>query len=333
MPLIVTPHQLSQQAELYHQLGALTAAGIALPHSLGMLQQSAGSGSFRRPLQQTIRQLDQGATFSEAVARVRGWLPSFDIALLRAGEQSGRLDVCFKILSSYYNERAQLVRSLINDLLYPAFLLHFGIFILAFPNLFRTWNLPLYLRQTVGVLVWPYLLILLLVFACQGRHGEAWRALLERITQLIPILGNARRQLALARLCAALEALINAGVSIVEAWDMAAAASGSPAVRHAVRCGKPRILAGETPAEVVRANRAFPELFANLYHTGEISGQLDDALQRLHKYYQEEASRKFKTLAQWIPRLIYLVIVFFMASKVFEFWSNYFGEINKVLNF
>jgi len=173
----------------------------------------------------------------------------------------------------------------------------------------------------------------LLIWACQGRHGEMWRSLVERISQWIPILGTARRHLALARLSAALEALINAGVSIIEAWDLAASASGSPALRRAVLIGKPRVLAGETPAEMVSSDPVFPELFANLYHTGEISGQLDGALKRLHLYYQEEGSRKLKVLAQWMPRLVYLLVVMFAVSKIFKFYTGYFDQINKAINF
>jgi type IV pilus assembly protein PilC len=333
MPLIVTPRQLSQRAELYHQLEALTTAGIGLPKALEVLERSPPSRSLRRPLHRIRVQLDEGATFSDSLRRVPGWLPSFDIALLQAGEQSGRLDACFKLLAVYYNERAQLVRSVIQDLLYPVFLFHFAVFIGPFPNLFVTGNVAMYLRQTVGALALPYTLGFLLIWACQGRHGEMWRSLLERISQWIPILGTARRNLALARLAAALEALINAGVSIIEAWDLAASASGSPALRRAVLTGKPRVLAGETPAEMVSSNPVFPELFANLYHTGEISGQLDGALQRLHHYYQEEGTRKLKLLAQWAPRLVYLYIMMLIASRILKFWLGYFDEINKAINF
>src|SRR5580765_4609131 len=103
MPLIVTPKQLSQRAELYHQLAALTTAGIGLPKALEVLERSPPARSLRRPLHRISVQLAEGATFSEALRNVPGWLPSFDIALLQAGEQSGRLDACFKLLAVYYN--------------------------------------------------------------------------------------------------------------------------------------------------------------------------------------------------------------------------------------
>ncbi len=63
------------------------------------------------------------------------WLPSFDLALIEAGEQSGRLDACFKLLALYYSERARMVKQAISDLLYPLFILHMAAFIFPFIEL------------------------------------------------------------------------------------------------------------------------------------------------------------------------------------------------------
>jgi type II secretory pathway component PulF len=139
--------------------------------------------------------------------------------------------------------------------------------------------------------------------------------------------------LALGRLAAALEALLNAGVTVIEAWELAGAASGSPALRRAVLAWRPQVDGGRTPAESLRASPEFPELFANQYATGEISGQLDDTLRRLHGYYQEEGSRKLHALARWFPRAVYLVIVFLIAFFVVRSWSAYFRQIQNLSGF
>ncbi len=141
----------------------------------------------------------------------------------------------------------------------------------------------------------------------------------------VPLLGSARHYLALSRLAAALEALINAGVNIVDAWNLAATASGSPAFRHAVATWKPQLAAGRTPAELVRACPLFPETFANLYASGEISGKLDETLRRLYVYYQEEGTLKLQLFATWTPRLAYLIVVCIIAYKIIQFYTGYFN--------
>ena len=332
MPLIVTPGQLSRRSELYHQLAQLTAAGLGLVHAVEQLQRHPPARSYRRPLGHVVDELAKGFTFSESVRRADGWTTDFDIALLEAGERSDRLDVCFRVLADYYSDRARLARQMIADLAYPTFLLHFAVFIFPFPKLFLSGNWIAYLAKTFGILIPIYLLLALVIYAAQGKHGEAWRGFVERIIRPIPVLGAARRELALSRLAMALEALISAGVSIIEGWELAATVSGSPALRRTVYAWGPGVRAGATPAEALNASGRFPDLFANQYMSGEVSGKLDEVLRRLHTYYQEEGTRKMRAVAQWTPRLIYLMVALGIAYYIVKFWSGYFGEVQKVID-
>ena len=99
------------------------------------------------------------------------------------------------------------------------------------------------------MLVPLYALVALLIYAAQSHHGETWRGWVESILRPIPVLGTARHYLALSRLAGALEALLSAGVTIIEAWELAANASGSPALRRAVVGWRPLVHGGQTPAE------------------------------------------------------------------------------------
>ena len=325
--MILTPGQFTQRAEFYHQLGQLTGAGLGLIYALEQLKRSPPAPSYRQPIQQLLDQLGHGYTLAESLQRIGQWLPAFDIALLQAGEHSGRLEACFRLLADYYTDRARLARQVIGDLAYPAFLFHFAIFILPFSKFFTSGNWLAYLCQTIGVLIPIYIVIALVIYAAQSRHGEKWRAWVESVIRPIPVLGTARRYLALSRLAAALEALLSAGVTIIEAWELAATASGSPALRRVVLAWRPRVDAGLTPAEALNASAKFPDLFANQYATGEVSGKLDDTLRRLHTYYQEEGSRKLHAVAQWTPRVVYLLVALMIAYRVIRFWVGHFQDI------
>ena len=190
-----------------------------------------------------------------------------------------------------------------------------------------TGNWVLYLAQTFGVLIPLYALAGLGIYAAQSRHGETWRGWVERILRPVPLLGTARHYLALSRLAAALEALLSAGVSIVEAWEMAATASGSPALRQTVLAWRPLVDAGQTPADAVSSSAKFPDLFASQYAAGEISGKLDETLRRLHEYYQEEGSRKLHMVSQWTPRIVYLMVAGMIAFFVLRAGIAYINMI------
>lgn len=328
-----TPGQLTRRSEFYQQLGQFLSAGVDITTALKHLRTHGIGRDYGVAIDSLLASISSGSTFTESLQALPGWFPDFDLALLNAGEQSGRLDASLKLLAAYYQERASLLREVIGGLAYPAFLLHFAVFILPFPGLFVSGDLSAYLRSTLSVLIPIYLVAGLLWYAVHSQHGAGWRSLLERISSHLPLLGSARQCLALSRLSAALEGLISAGVNILEAWPLSAAASGSPRIQRTVEAWRPLLDAGKTPAELVADSACFPELFASHYATGEASGRLDDNLERLRDFYREEGSRKLKALAQWTPRLLYLALVLAIAYKIIQFWSGYFGRIAEIGNF
>jgi type II secretory pathway component PulF len=332
MPLILAPGQLIRRAHFYQQIGQLTAAGVPILNVLEMLQRNPPDRTFVQHIRAMQTAITQGATFTDALRGLGDWTPAFDIALIEAGEKSGRLDVVCRLIAAYYEERAKMIRQMITDLLYPAFVLHFAIFLFPLISFIQTGNFVGYVLKVLVVLIPLYAIIGWLIYATQDRRSLKWRAKLERLLRPVPVLGKARQSLALARLAASLEALLNAGVNIIQAWDLAAEAAGSPALRTAVAEWKPRVVAGETPAQAVKSSPLFPELFGNLYSTGELGGQLDESLQRLHAYYQEDGTRKMHLLAQWVPRLIYFAVLLIGGYEVVTiFYKADIAPLNDIM--
>jgi type II secretory pathway component PulF len=331
--VICTPGQLARRAEFYHQWAQLTGAGLGVIQSLNQLKRSPPSRSYRQPIQRLLDSIQQGFTIHESLRALGSWLSEFDLALLSAGEQSGRMEECLRMLSVHYSNRAGLAREFVMALLYPLFLLHFAVFLFPFIEFFSTGDFIKYLIQTFGILIPLYAFTGLMIFAAQSRHGESWRAFVEELLHVIPVLGRARRELSVSRFASALEALISAGVTIIEGWQLAAAASGSPALVRVVGSWKQALADGNTPGELVSATRAFPEMFSSQYYIGETSGQLDQTLKRMARYYHEEGSRKLKIVVQWVPRFIYFGIMGMIAYKIISFYMGYFSMLRQVGGF
>jgi type II secretory pathway component PulF len=331
MLAVPTPGRLAQHAEFYHQLAQLTDAGLTLRSALESQERHPPARWLREPSRRLLGVLNQDGTFAEAVASSRDWVPQFDAALLEAGEQSGRLPGCFRLLAEHYQERARLAREVLSNLVYPVLLFHLGILIPRLPGLILTGDVNAYVRSVAVILLPIYALVMVLLIATNSRHGEAWRGILEAFSHGIPLLGAARKNLALARLSTALHALLNAGVPVIRAWELAAAASGSVALKREVARWRPEIENGRTPGELARESDRFPELFSNMYATGEISGTVDDSLLRLYRLHQDRGVAQMRALADWLPKLIYFAIIAFVAWTILSFYIGYFGQIGKVL--
>ncbi len=329
MAWLVTPGQIANQAELYYQLSNLTHAGFGVLQAWEQIYLNPPSRPMRKHLEVVLEKLRQGFTVGESLQATGKWLPEFDIGLLQAGEKSGRLDACFKLLADHYQQQAQLIRTVISHLMYPIFVVLVSVFLAPLPALVKSGDMGAYLRNTFGVILPVALAVVVSMYAGQSQHGEKWRTVVEQVLRWVPYFGKARQELALARLANTLEAAINAGVLIIEAWEMAAAACGSPRVRKAVAAWKPDLLAGQTPSEKLRQTEVFPTVFTSLYTTGEMAGKLDETLRRIFQYYQEGSMRKLSNFAQWLPRIIYFGIVIMIAYQVISFWTNYYGNMLK----
>lgn len=330
MPLFLTPRRLDQFGELYHQTGTMLGSGLTLPRTLELIRDAPPAASFRPHLNRVLADLRQGATFSEALANVRGWLPDLDIALIAAGEQSGRLDACCLRLATYYKDRARLLRAIFADLAYPVFLLLLVLLIFppgALARLVWQGDVAGFLIPKLQILAAVALIQVLLLALNRTGQASGFRRAWEEVLHAIPIFGRARRSMALARLTLALEALLNAGVNILDAWPLAAAASGSPTLEAAAARARERMVAGETPGEAIAREAAFPAKFTSLYRSGELSGRLDQSLAYLHADYADEAARLYKRLAEWTPRLVFLLIAGVVGYFIVTFWTGYFSGL------
>jgi type II secretory pathway component PulF len=332
---MVTPAELARRAELYNQLGTMITAGLPLVQALEMTARSDSIRGSRKTILALIQSLKEGHTFTDSMKRVQGWMSEFDIALLSVGEESGRLDASFKLLSNHYAARSQIIRNTISGLITTIATVH--VFLLVFPLGYLIQFAVSGIAhgeysQCLGFIIEKIIVfgalygtILFLIFACQGQRGLKWRLFVESIFQMIPLLRTAQKYLVLSRLSAALEALTNAGVDVPRGWELAGAAAGSPHLNREIAAWKPKIESGLTPADLVSQTRYFPELFANLYHTGEISGKLDETLSRLHIYYQDEGFRVLRAFTRILNGTIYALVVGVVGYVIIEFWVHYYS--------
>ncbi len=330
--LASTPRALSLRAEFYYQLATMVRAGLSIVAALQTLEKNPPSSNYRVPVRKILIELRGGNTLSGALLRVADWLPIFDQSLIEAGEKSGRLDQSFSLLAGYYEERALLIRGFIKQMIFPVLTCHFALFVfpvnlLVAAVLKGEWTAFL-LNKVIGFGLF-YTAGLALVFITGNEKMGGLSSKIEGLSGLIPWLGLGRRNLALARLASALEALLSAGVGIVEAWELSAKASGSPALLNEVRTWRPQIEHRQrTPSEIMSDKQVFPPLFISLYLTGEISGKLDTTLKRLHDYCRVEGHRQMQLFYRAFSMGLYLLMMSVISIQIIQFWAGYFASIS-----
>jgi len=357
---MVTPGQLNRRAELFEQLAAMIAAGLPLTRALETAAKNRSVGVPKKVLLEITSHLQDGHTFSDAMQLASGqkrmvheapvggvevslkprnkdcWLSEFDVALLSAGEESGRLDTSFRMLSRYYSSRAQMIRDVISGSLTTILTLH--VFLVVFPVTFlqlfalgilnnRYIDCLPFIIEKIVVFSLLYGGVWAFVFARQDNRSYGWRSAVESFFSIVPLLRTALKNLAAARVAMALDALLNAGVPVIRSWELAAAGCGSPRLKREILSRTPDLEHGTTPGEMVAQIPYLPDMFVQLYQSGEISGKLDESLIRLRTYFEDEGFRKLKAFYDLVKYTVYFSIAAMIGYFVIRFWMNYFGAL------
>lgn len=348
---MVTPGKLNRRSALFEQLATMISSGVPLTKALEMAGRNRSNGVSNRTIQDLNHHLKEGHTFTDAMQIVSGqkrsdgsvrhinkacWLTDFDVALLSAGEESGRLDVTFKTLARYYAARARVIHdtiagSLITIVTLHVFLLVFPVgllvlFVLGLVNGEYGKCVPFIIEKVVayGAL---YASVWFLAFSTQGNRAEGWRTGIEAMFGIVPWLGSAIKYLAVARLAMALESLMNAGVPVIRSWEMAAASCGSPRLKREILKWTPELESGTTPGDMVSQIKYFPDMFAQLYQSAELSGRHDEALTHLHAYFEQEGFRKLAIFSKALMFFLYFIIVIAIGYFVITFYLEHYRQM------
>lgn len=306
---------LRQKQSLYHSLAQLIRSGVPFPKALDKL---AGTtrGSARALLDSTRKAIGDGRTVGEAFSAQRSDITPLESSVLSAVEKSGQLDHGLRELSDYFAALAQARETVIKRLTYPAFLLHFGILVLSAPTLVLKSGAE-FLREVGGTFVIIYAAVAVVAMVTPMlRDAGAGSAFMDRLVNAIPLLGTVRRSFALSRFCTVYGLQLDAGVNIIDSLISAGAASRSGSIRAAVDAAVPEVRTGSQVGPLLAASGAFPMELMQTIIVGEETGKLVEELKRMAVELRQQALAKLETLADWLPKLLYVGIVLFLAWRI-----------------
>jgi len=321
------------------QLATLMRAGVPLLRSMQGLYESASKPKFGELLERLRQQLESGRELSAAMQREGAVFSRYMVSMVRVGEVTGRMSEVFMGLHaqlSFERENREQVRSALR---YPIFVLcaamvamvALNIFVIpAFAKVYKGLHteLPLITRLLImssDFMVHWWTVLLGLVAAAAA--GFAWgirtptgRAAFDGAILRVPIFGPLVRKAALARFTKSLGLALDAGVTIVDALQVATETTGNVVLSE--RIGQIRASAerGETLTKAARATGVFTPTILQMIAVGEETGALGEMMNEVADYYQKEVEYAVRGLAAQIePVMIVLMgcMVLVVALGVF----------------
>jgi type II secretory pathway component PulF len=310
------------------QLSNLLSAGVPLSRGLRLLSQEASQPAARAQWAAIHDDVAEGTSLGDALARWPRSFPPVYVAMVRAGETGGFLDLVLEQIAEFRDRERDLKGKVKAALVYPcvlavlasvvlAFLLTY--FIPRFSAMFAEFGgrLPWLTRGIVSVshfvtghaLAIGLGILLTVVAVRRALTGEAGRRAFERAVLRVPALGTVVAQFALVRFCRMLGTLLAAGVPLVSALRVAREAIGNQSLADTVLRAVEEVQRGATLASSLgSSSRLFPPAVVEMVSVAEESGRLDRELLRVAGSYEGELSRRLQMLVALAePALLFLM--------------------------
>ncbi len=320
-----------QLAGFYRQLGTMLAAGVPVVRALESLERSAPGRRLREASAALRRRIHGGGDLSDGLEAHASIFPALHRELIRVGERSGTLDRQLRHLADLLDQFVAIRKEVVGRMFYPLLVLHLSVLVVPLPQLVASQDLQAYGRDVLAALALLCAMGGLAWFiARQIARDRAGLVAADRLALAIPVLGNIHRDIALGRFFAALKAMLNAGIGLLDALPRAGAARGWGALSAASREAGPELQRGE-PLALALAG-ALPADALSMVAAGQESGKLDEMLDHLERHFLDESRRRLRAMAEWLPKLIYVSVVLWVGWKIAQMALGYGRLLDQLLN-
>jgi type IV pilus assembly protein PilC len=287
---------------------------------------------------------------SEAFVSHGPLFPSVYTASVMAGERSGNLDGVLRRYVEYAKVMATVKRKTLSALVYPAILtvlslVVVGIIVLRvvpefadFYASFGAQQLPLATRAIMSTsefvrarfLLIVFVLGLTVVLLAAWIQQPGQKARFHRAVLRVPLLGPVARKFATSQMARTLATLLGGGLPLVNAIDIASKAVGNQYMAGQLDIVGARVREGESLAAALESRRAFPEVAVKMAEVGESTGALQDMLNTVADFYDEEISTNMERFVTLVEPVLLVIMGIVIATLLLSLYMPLF-QLSSVL--
>ncbi|MBI4263702.1 MAG: type II secretion system F family protein [Acidobacteria bacterium] len=344
-------HRVGRQEFLVfnQELATLLKAGMPLVQSLDILRQRVSNPAFKAVLDGVHEKVKAGTSLSDAFGEQTGVFPAVYAASLMAGERSGNLDAVIRRYVAYEKVIGAVRRKTISALIYPAILVVLmlvlvGIIIVrvvpAFSEFYANFDreLPLSTRVIVGIsdAVVANIGLILLVAVGGAAAVALWvrqpaqRARADRMLLELPWVGPSVRKFATSQLARTLATLLGGGIPLVNALEIAGGAMTNCYLAAEIGDLTRRVREGQSFAAALLARGVFPDVAVKMVEVGESTGALQEMLNSLADFYDEEIETEVARFITLIEPVVLVIMGVVIALVVLALYMPLF-ELSSVM--
>ncbi len=321
------------------QFATMIRAGLPLMEVLNILAEQSDKERIKKILTQVERDVETGASLTEAIQKHPQMFSLFFVSMVKAGEAAGMLDTILDQVATYLEKVASIQRKVKSAVMYPAVVsfVATGITIFMMVKIVPVFNdifdglgadLPTMTKITVFISDTLRYNALVLTLSVAGVVLLIWQAgktklgryLIDKYKLKMPVFGPLFMKVAVARFTRTLGTLIRSGVNILAALDIVAKTANNVVIEAEVLRTRASIQSGESIAGPLKEGEVFPTMVVRMIDVGERTGALETMLSKIADFYEDQVDTAVDGLTSLIEPLLICflgLIVGFIAISMF----------------
>jgi general secretion pathway protein F len=320
------------------QLSTLVGAQLPLVQCLTALAEQVDDHRFRTVLAEIKEGVNEGSSLADAMAAYPRIFTDLYVNMIRAGEQSGALDVVLDRLADFTETQADLRNKILYAMLYPVIIIVIMTLVIGVMFIYVIPKITMLFQQTKQTLPpltvamialsnfargWWWLIVALAAasfFAVRYYiRTPAGRERWDRFVLKVPVIGRISLNVNISRFCKTLSTLLMSGIPILRAMDIVEKVVGNRVLGAAIGNARANITEGASIADPLRQSRVFPPFVIQMIASGEASGELEFMLQKASDSFDREVENAVNGLTKLIEPIMILVLAGMVVLVILSF--------------
>jgi len=305
------------------QLSAMLGAGMPIVGCLEALEDQADNRNFKTVVIQVRKSIENGASLSEALQHYPSVFENLYVNMVKGGETGGQLPETMGRLAGFLESSARLRSKVKSAMMYPTIILCIAtaiaiamvVFIVpVFGSMFADFGAELpgptqfLMKCSDGLRKYGIFILIAVVIAVVA--FKKWKATptgaiaFDRFVLRVPVFGELHQKVCAGRFARTFGHLIRSGVPILNALAIVSGATGSPRASQVILEARAGVETGETLSAAMGKQTVFPVMLIRMMQAGEKTGKVDDMMERIADFYDDEVETMLAGLTSLLEPLL-----------------------------
>lgn len=317
------------------QFNSILKAGVSVIEALDMLSQQTENKKLAQAISETKASVEKGETLALAMRKQGEIFPEMLLNMVAAGEQSGSLETSLSRMAVHFEKENRLKGLVKKAMMYPIILIIVAIIVMAvmlvavLPKFMETFDdmdmdMPAYTLAVMGlsdflIANWiPIILVIAAVVIAIKIYGNtpAGKRNFGKMKLKAPIFGKLNTKTACSRFARTMSTLLAAGMSVVEALSITGKVIGNVIYEDALEDTQEKVKSGQPLSRPLRTSGIFPPMIVHMVGIGEETGNLEEMLDNVADYYDEEVTMATEQMTALLEPLVIVFLAVIVVAII-----------------